>query len=136
MIRGRNSDFSISLIMYSQYFLFRPLHRVRPIPGMSRYTDTDTRYRYLYGKNRYESVSVRYGGYWGYRYRYWYGDFPNRNGIIPIPISPISPIPIPILGVCFIQIPIPGIGIGISAHTGYRLNSTVENCKCHDNSQY
>ena len=32
--------------------------RVRPIPGMSRYTDTDTRYRYLYEKNRYESVMV------------------------------------------------------------------------------
>ena len=32
-----------------------------PIPG------TDTRYWYLYEKNWYESVSVRYGGYW-YRY--------------------------------------------------------------------
>ena len=45
--------------------------RVQPIPGMSRYTDTDTQYRYLYEKNRYELVSVRYGGYWGYRY--WFG---------------------------------------------------------------
>ena len=44
---------------------------------------------------------------------------------------PLPPIPIPILGDCFIQIyrfililfiqtQIPGIGIGISAHTGYR----------------
>ena len=32
--------------------------RVRPIPGMSQYTDTDTRYRYLYEKNCYESVLV------------------------------------------------------------------------------
>ena len=59
---------------------------------------------------------------------------------IPIPISPMYPIPIPILGVCFIQIPIKipipvhtdffhtdtCISIGISADTGYRLNSSRE----------
>ena len=49
--------------------------RVRPIPGMIPIPGTDTRYRYLYEKNQYESVSVsvRYGGYLGisvsvYRY--------------------------------------------------------------------
>ena len=59
--------------------------RVRPIPGMIPIPGTDTRYRYLYKKNRYEpgigigsiweiweiwgiSVSVQYR-YGGYRYR-------------------------------------------------------------------
>ena len=110
--------------------------RVRPIPGMSRYTDTQYRYKAV-SKNRYWYVG--YGGYW---YRY--------IGMIPIPIFPISPILnryrfiqifchtvtdswrllhtdtntdsyrfIPIL---FKQIPI--LGIGISAHTGYLSKST------------
>ena len=53
--------------------------RVRPIPGMSRYTDTDTGYLYLYKKNLYlylyEAIYKNwylywYGGYGGYRYQF------------------------------------------------------------------
>ena len=62
----------------------RGANRVHPIPGMSRYTYTDTGYHYLYEKNRYESVSesVWYGEY---RYRFRYGGYWYRYiGMIPM----------------------------------------------------
>ena len=42
----------VGCISVNNYF------RVRPIPGVSGYTDTDTRYWYMYEKNWYELVSV------------------------------------------------------------------------------
>ena len=121
--RYTNTDTNISV---SVRRIFKPTSPISPIPNRYRYicmipiylynTDTDIYYKDIALKNRYHTD-------------------------IPIPISPKSPIPnryryrypkyppcltdidtrfIPIF---FIQIPM--LGIGISAHTGYRSNSSA-----------
>ena len=54
--------------------------RVQPIPGMIPIPGTDTRYKNpvsvsVWKKIGINPVSVRYGGYLGYRYRFGMGDF-------------------------------------------------------------